>query len=77
MKGRPKSDSETKSKRLNLLIKPSTYEKLDKIIYINRLDSVNSLVNEMLEQYVTDHADDVKRYDDFFNVNDKAGVEVV
>ena len=77
MKGRPKSDSETKSKRLNLLIKPSTYEAIDKIVYVNRLDSVNSLVNEMLEKYIIDHADDVKRYDDFFNVNDKAGVEVV
>ena len=66
MKGRPKSNSETKSKRLNLLIKPSTYEKLDKIIYVNRLDSVNSLVNEMLEQYVIEHADDINRYDEFF-----------
>lgn len=77
MKGRPKSDFETKSKRLNLLIKPSTYEAIDKIVYVNRLDSVNSLVNEMLEKYIIDHADDVKRYDEFFNVNGKAGVEIV
>ena len=66
MIGRPKSKDETKSKRLNLLIKPSTYEAIDKIVYINRLDSINSLINELLENYIDNHIDEIRRYDEIF-----------
>lgn len=57
---------ETKSKRLNLLLQPSTMDALTKIAYMNR-SSVNDLINSILKQYTTDHADQVQKYDSIFS----------
>ena len=43
---------ETKSKRLNLLIKPSIFKALKEISH-NNYTSVNNMINEILEQYIT------------------------
>ena len=61
-----KTQSETKSKRLNLLIKPSTYDSLDKIAYARR-ESVNGIINGLIEKYIEENASDVSRYNTFFD----------
>ena len=61
-RGRPKLQYETKSKRINLLIKPSSYEAIEKINYINQ-DTFNSLMNNLLDDYIEQHLDDLKKYD--------------
>ena len=78
MAGRPKSTEETKSKRLNLLIKPSIFEALDKIAYMNRI-SISSIINNFFEKYIVEHKNDIDRFDravsqDFFinNFNKKS-----
>ena len=71
---RGKTQSETKSKRLNLLIKPSTYDSLDKIAYARR-ESVNGIINGLIEKYIEENASDVSRYNTFFD-DEKAGVKV-
>ena len=63
---RGKTQSETKSKRLNLLIKPSTYDSLDKIAYARR-ESVNGIINGLIEKYIEENASDVSRYNTFFD----------
>lgn len=45
-----KNYGETKSKRLQLLIKPSTFNKVKSIADDKQL-SVNELINQILEQY--------------------------
>lgn len=62
MAGRPKSTEETKSKRLNLLIKPSIFEAIDKIACINRT-TINSLINYFLEKCIIEHQNDLDRFD--------------
>ena len=62
-RGRPKTTDETKSKRISLLIKPSTYEAMGKIVYINR-DSINGLVNDFFDKYVENHTKEIKEYDE-------------
>lgn len=52
---------ERKTKRLNLLIRPSTFEKMDKIAYI-RKTSVNELINRVLEEYVAGRTEDMDKY---------------
>lgn len=69
-KGRPKSTEETKTQRLNLLVKPSTYDKIYKITYM-RQDSINNIVNEFLEEYIKNNAGEIERYDSVFGNNDK------
>ena len=63
---RSKTQSETKSKRLNLLIKPSTYDSLDKIAYARR-ESVNGIINGLIEKYIEENVSDVSRYNTFFD----------
>ena len=45
---------ESKTKRLNLVIKPSTHEKLEAIVKAKAdpYTSINSLINDLLEQYI-------------------------
>ena len=62
MAGRPKLTKETKSKRLNLLIKPSIFEAIDKIACINRT-TINSLINYFLEKCIIEHQNDLDRFD--------------
>ena len=52
----PRIDGENKSKRFNLIMKPSTSSKLNKLSAQKQLDtgeriSVTSLINEILENY--------------------------
>ena len=68
-RGRPKSNEEIKSKRISLLVRPSTYNAVEKIVYVNR-DSINGLVNDFFDSYVANHADDVKKYDELFAKNE-------
>ena len=65
-KGRPPSDRERKTKRLNLLIQPSLIDELSKVAYMKR-SSVNDLINTLIKDYVEKEADAVVQYDTLFN----------
>ena len=58
-------EKELKTKRLNLLVKPSVHERIEKIAVMQR-KSVNELVNNVLEAYAEDKADLVAKYDSTF-----------
>lgn len=58
--------SEFKTKRLNLLIRPTDLERLKKIAYIKRT-SVNDLINLISNDYANTHEFEVTRYDLLFN----------
>lgn len=58
-------DKETKSVRLNLLIKPSTKKDLEKLATVDRT-SINDLINRALEEYITTRAEDVAKYNSFY-----------
>lgn len=60
---------ERKSKRLNLLLKPSLYEDLRKVAAIQRT-SVNALINTVLEAYADNHAEDIEKYKAVFESED-------
>lgn len=60
------ADRECKSKRLNLLIKPTTHADINKIAVMMRI-SVNELINKVLEGYAADHADLIQKYDKTFD----------
>ena len=57
-RGRPKrTDEENRSKRFNLIMKPSTMSKLNKIAAKRQLDtgkrtSITELINSVLEKYI-------------------------
>jgi len=53
--------AETKSKRLNLLLTPSLHANLTKMSKV-QLCSLNSLINEILEDYEKDHQDLIEKY---------------
>lgn len=59
---RPEKDAETKTKRLNLLLKPSLHEKTKKIAYIEQT-SVNDLINTILEAYAEENKEAIALYD--------------
>lgn len=61
----PGTGEETKSKRLNLLIKPSTHKKITKIATMQRI-SVNELINNVLEDYAAAHKDKIEAYNTTF-----------
>ena len=65
-RGRKPSKEETKTKRLNLLMLPSVCEDISKIAAMKR-SSVNELINIVLQQYITDNQDLIKKYDDVFD----------
>ena len=48
---------ESKTKRLNLVLKPSTHRALEAIVKAKAdpYTSINSLINELLDQYITDN----------------------
>lgn len=58
-------DAETKSKRLNLLIKPSTQLAISKIAVMRR-KSTNELINNILEDYAQANSDLIDKYDATF-----------
>jgi predicted HicB family RNase H-like nuclease len=53
--------TETKSKRLNLLLTPSLHADLTKISKV-QMTSVNNLINEILEEYVKDNQHSLEKY---------------
>ena len=59
-KGRPKEDRETK-KRVSLSVLPSLYEDIQKIAYVQRW-SVSELVGKVLEQYRSEHSQELAEY---------------
>ena len=64
--GKPQPEGvELKSKRLNLLLKPSIFAGIDKIRTMQRV-SFNETVNQALSEYVAAHADLIARYDETF-----------
>lgn len=56
---------ELKSKRVNLLLRPSVHERCNKIAYMSKV-SFNDLVNKALDEYAQAHNDLVTKYDDTF-----------
>lgn len=58
-------EKETKSKRLNLLIRPSLFEAASKIATMRRI-SVNELLNKTLEELVAGEANTIEMYDKIF-----------
>ena len=60
-----RSAEETKSKRLNLLIKPSTHKDIGKIATMQRV-SLNELINKVLEDYAASNQDKIEAYNKTF-----------
>lgn len=58
-------DREIKSKRLNLLIKPTLYKNVEKIATMERI-STNELINRVLEQYTVEQAELITKYNETF-----------
>lgn len=58
--------NELKSKRVNLLIKPSVYQDIAKIATMKRI-SVNELINTALESYAADHKELIAKYNKTFD----------
>ena len=57
---------ERKTKRFNLLLRPSLYTKLSKIATMNR-QSVNDLINQAMNEYSDSHRELIERYDQTFS----------
>lgn len=64
-KGRPVSKEETKSKRLNLLMFPSVCEDIAKIATMKR-SSTNDLIHSILQEYIKDNQELIRKYEDVF-----------
>lgn len=60
-RGRPKEDRELK-KRVSLSLRPSSYEAIQKIAYVQRR-SVSDLMDAMMEQFIKEHEDDLMEYE--------------
>lgn len=61
-----KAKPETKSVRVNLLFRPTTKQNIEKLAFLHKT-SINDLINTVMDQYVEDHSDEIKKYDSFFN----------
>lgn len=59
-RGRPKEDRELK-KRISFSVKPSLYEDLQKIAYVQRV-SISYLIGNLMEQYRADHPEAIEEY---------------
>ena len=56
---------ETKSKRLNLLLRPTLHRDLGKLAQMERT-STNELINRVLTEYAEQNADKIQKYDEIF-----------
>jgi hypothetical protein len=63
--GKGRNENETKSKRLNLLIRPSLMNDFMKIAYMRRT-SVNDLINRLIDHCVENDATLIDDYDRLF-----------
>lgn len=59
------TEQQTKSKRLNLLLRPALLEDLKKIAAMERT-SVNDLINTVLGEYAEREADQIEKYNSVF-----------
>lgn len=58
-------NTEKKTARMNVLIRPSVKENASKIAYMQR-ETLNTVTDKLLEQYVADHHDDLVKYREVF-----------
>lgn len=58
-------EHETRSRRMNILLKPSTAEDLMTLAAANRT-SANNLINEIIEEYIESNRDTVNKYNEMF-----------
>ena len=58
-------DTETRSKRLNLLVKPSVYEDFRKIATMQQ-ESVNGLLNLLMEEVVNENKEQIELFNKVF-----------
>lgn len=63
------TETETKSKRLNLLVKPSVLDNFKKIATMEQT-SVNDLINQIMEDHIEKEAEKIKLYDSVFKAKD-------
>lgn len=61
----PEEEQENKSKRLNLLIRPSLHRDLGKLSAMERT-STNEMISRVLTDYVEKNADKIAKYDEIF-----------
>ena len=54
---------ERKTRQVTLLFKPSVYEAFQKIAYVQQI-SPNSLIGNLIEDYVSEHVKLVENYDE-------------
>lgn len=59
--------NELKSKRLNLLIKPSLYDDISKIAWVNDI-STNEQIGRCLEEFQKRNEDKVNKYNEFHSL---------
>lgn len=60
-----KPKGETKTERVNLLFRPSVKEGLEKLAFVNKT-SLNDLLNTISEEYISTHAAEIEKYNNFF-----------
>ena len=58
---------ETKTSRMNILLRPSVRTGIEKLAYVKRT-SPNDLINIVLEDFVNANKADVAKYDSFFGI---------
>lgn len=68
-RGRPKENRELK-KRVSLSLRPSVYEGIQKIAYVDR-KSVSELVEDMMEDYQKRHSDKLEEFRELQGVNEE------
>lgn len=56
---------ENKSKRLNLLIRPTLHRDITKLSVMERI-STNELINRLLTEYIEQNQEKIKQYDAIF-----------
>ena len=61
MRGRPKEERELK-KRISLSVRPSLYDDIQKIAYVQR-KSVSEIICSLMEQYRNENQKDLEEYE--------------
>ena len=65
---RTSQNRETRSKRAQIVVRPSVYEIMNKIATMRRM-SFNGLVNDIFEEYLSENEDLVEKYEKLFGVD--------
>lgn len=65
-RGRPKEEGRELKKRISLSVRPSLYENIQKIAYVQRR-STSELFGELMDQYQGMHQDELDQYDKIKN----------